>query len=154
MACARLRWFAVAAGALLISSCDPGNATAPTFRPFAIRVGETIDVRDAGFSVKLVSVANDTRCPLGAPCCADCLGNAEVHLEVLRDGETTPLALNTRTVPTEDIITAYLVRVTGLEPPRPLSGDLSQSEYRVTLVVLLAGVLEQAAMRTSGNSGS
>lgn len=132
----RVRWFAVALCALLITSCDAGNPTAPTSRPFVIRVGETIDVRGAGFSVTLVSVANDTRCPLGAPCCADCLGNAEIHLEVLRDGETTPLALNTRTAPTEGIIAAYIVRVTGLEPPRPLDGDISQSEYRVTLVVL------------------
>jgi len=149
----RVRWFTVALGALLITSCDPGNPTAPTSRPFVIRVGENIDVRDAGFSVKLVSVANDTRCPLGAPCCADCLGNAEVHVELLRDGETTPLVLNTRTAPTEGIIAAYIVRVTGLDPPRPFEGDISQSEYRVTLVVLSSGVLEQTAVRAWG-SGS
>lgn len=131
----RLRWCAVALGALLIGACDAGTITAPISRPFVIRVGETVDVRDADFSVKLVSVANDTRCPFGAPCCADCFGNAEIHLEIRRNGETTPLDLNTRTDPTEGTAGAYNIEVTGLEPPRPLTGDISQSEYRAALLV-------------------
>jgi hypothetical protein len=93
-----------------------------------------------------VSVANDTRCPFGAPCCADCFGNAEIHLEILRNGESTPLDLNTRTDPTTGIVTVYTVEVTGLEPPRPLAGDINQSDYRVTLLVLPPNAAQPAAM--------
>lgn len=135
----RLRWFSLAFGALLFVACADGDPTAPVSRPFTLRVGETVTIRGAGFSVKLVGVVNDTRCPFGAPCCFECVGNAQIQLQVIQFSPAD-LTLNTHDSPRTAVITVqYELQVTGLTPSRTVAGDPKQSEYRVSLVVLTPG---------------
>lgn len=110
---------------------------------FSLPLGETAQVRDAGFSLTFLSVPSDTRCPINALCVA--AGNAAVQLAVHFAPPSTltpdlPITLNTTDDPHAARVGGYLVELLALDP-QPVAGQPPPQHYRATLRVATLGAV-------------
>ena len=115
---------------------------------FALAPGETATIKEAGLTIKLVSILNDGRCPSEVECAAS--GPVQISLSAQKDnGTAAELALQTFTdmdgrspamefEGIEDRIEyeGYLIRIVRVLPyPEDLSTFINQNDYRVSFVV-------------------
>lgn len=123
--------------ALLLALASPAGAATPgpqRTRSFQIRVGQTVSLRAYGLSVRLVSVAEDSRCPEGVQCVW--AGNVRLALRLSGSGfGSRRVSLNTATRPTEVNFRGRTLRVVEVTPPKREGRDMGQRDYRVTLEV-------------------
>jgi hypothetical protein len=129
---------------LLIACQKPG---APTEGPaaisanlgteFSLKAGETTTFEDQELTIKLNSVTNESRCPVGLRCVWS--GNAQVNLLVTKAGQPSKkLRLNTLggpKFPIEGKFLDYTITLTGLTPHPVNNNRIAQSNYAATLVV-------------------
>jgi hypothetical protein len=123
---------------LLLASCSSGSpsraTTVPYDEDFALGVGQTAAVSDTDLVVRLVQVADDSRCPEDVQCVT--AGDATVRLAV-RAGRGTEQALELRTFgeAAEARFEAYRIRL-QLLAPRPRDGQpVPPAAYVATLRV-------------------
>jgi hypothetical protein len=108
---------------------------------FTLDLGQTVQIRDAGFSLRFQSVPSDSRCPINAMCVW--AGNAAVQL-VAHFGPSQaltpdlPLILNTTIDPHALPVGGYLVELHALAP-QPVAGQPQPRNYRATLRVTTLG---------------
>lgn len=99
--------------------CDSASPAAPATaalgQDFVIRIGEAATIEGADFTVTLVAVIEDSRCPVDLTCVW--AGNAKVELEVRRAvGESVTLVLNTELEPRATSVGPHELRYVDLAP--------------------------------------
>ncbi|HEX5709419.1 MAG TPA: hypothetical protein VFX96_19105 [Pyrinomonadaceae bacterium] len=105
-------------------------------RSFNIRVGQTVSLRPFGLSVRLMSVTEDSRCPVGVECVW--AGNVRLSLRLSSPGGATRrVSLNTATEPTEVVYRGRRVRILEVRPPKREGRNIRQRDYRIRLEVSL-----------------
>jgi hypothetical protein len=135
----------------LLTACQP--ATLPTVSAeqdteFALAPGQTASISDTGLSIRLIGVTGDGRCPSELECAAS--GPVSLSLSVQMDnGSPVNMDLQTFTdnnglapgmefegIKDRVVYEGFLIRVAGVLPyPVNSSGEIKDSEYRVTLMV-------------------
>jgi len=115
---------------------------------FTLATDQVAALTDAGFSIRLMGVAGDERCPSEIECAIS--GPVSISLSIQEgDGSSTKIDLQTFTdnngrapdgefegINDRAVYKGYLIRVVGVAPyPVNLSNPIEESEYRVTLVV-------------------
>ena len=117
---------------LFIVSCFTTTSPGPLDRQLTLAPGQTSAVKDAGVSIKFVTVTGDNRCPGDAICITG--GSADIRIEVRRGSQAEAHDLRTgdmQAVRSGDL-TIALVEVT----PYPFSTrPIKPEDYRVTLRV-------------------
>ena len=132
------------APALLLScperSSSPDNkADARSVRlnqEFSIRVGQQVTVQGEKLKVKLVSVANDSRCPRDVKCVW--AGNAEVMIHAETKGKSADLKLNTsgaENFPKEVSHQGYKFTLVALSPLPSKDKAIKPADYSATIVI-------------------
>ena len=133
-----LTWL-VLTGVLLLGGHAEGEAqTARVGREFKLKAGRIVTLDGGRLRVRLVRVAEDSRCPVDVDCVW--AGNAGVLFEVGGRGwrEKKTLRLNTNASPErpgEDRYGRYTLKLTALAP-RPRSNQkIAPGQYTATLLV-------------------
>jgi hypothetical protein len=109
-------------------------------REFKLKVGRSVTFEGRDLRLRFVSVADDSRCPIGVNCIW--AGNAAVSVEVAAKGgrEKKTLTLNTsdrEQRPGEGKYGRYTVKLLGLSP-QPRDGRKTEpGEYTATLLITL-----------------
>ena len=136
-----------------LSACQP--ATPPP--PFDATVGESFTlapggmahITDAGYSVTLISVGNDERCPANIECAVS--GPVAVSISIQKDA-STPAQFDMQTFTSEDGMVpkfafegirseveyeGYTIGIVSVLPyPQEFNEKITPKDYRVTFVVL------------------
>ena len=103
---------------------------------FKLRVGQRAAVEGEGFSVRVASVASDSRCPADVTCVW--AGNAEVLIEAEAGGSREGLRLNTHggdEFPKEARHKQYSVGLVALTPHPRTDSKAKAADYVATLVI-------------------
>ena len=103
---------------------------------FRLHVGQRATVDGERFSLRFVSVANDSRCPADVTCVW--AGNAEVLVEANAGGSTASLKLNTLggdKFPKDGKHQHYTVGLVGLSPLPRKDSRIKTTDYEATLVI-------------------
>ena len=115
---------------------------------FVLAPGGTATIKDAGLTIKLISVLSDERCPSEVDCAAS--GPVQISLSAQKDdGATADFALQTFTdaegrspamefegIEDRIVYEGYLIRIVGVLPyPENLSTSIKEADYRVSFVV-------------------
>jgi cytochrome c biogenesis factor len=108
-------------------------------REFKLRAGRTVTLARENLRLRLVRVAEDSRCPTGVACVW--AGNAEVLVEVGTKNRrvSKTLRLNTNASPerpAEDKYRGYTVRLVRLDPHPRAGRKIRQGEYTAALLVV------------------
>jgi hypothetical protein len=136
----------VAALAVFGTACsDSTTPSALLGTDFTVGAGETVDVTDAGLSIKFVRVKSDSRCPTGALCISQ--GNAVAELEVRLSSTPATVYLSTFEQPREAIAGSYNIRLMSLAPLQSTGHPVDPRDYRVTLVVTRSSIVCTADAR-------
>jgi hypothetical protein len=99
-----------------------------------LRVGQQKSMANGKVRVKLISVTEDSRCPVNVDCVW--AGNAKVTVQVVvRGGETKILELNTNTREKGGTADAYRVQLESLTPARRSNRKIRQSDYRAIVSI-------------------
>jgi hypothetical protein len=136
----------------LLTACRPATPPPPVAASqdveFTLAPGQSALLMDTDLTIRLIGVAGDARCPSDIECAVS--GPVSISLSVQKgDGDPAAIDLQTFTdnngrtpglefegVTDRAIHAGYLIRVTGVLPyPAQSTGDIRDSEYRVTLVV-------------------
>jgi hypothetical protein len=115
---------------------------------FALAPGGSATIKDAGLTIKLISVLNDGRCPSQVECTES--GPVQLSLSAQKDnGAAANLMMQTFTnnngrsaamefegITDRIVYEGYLIRIVGVLPyPEDLSTSIRQNDYRVSFVV-------------------
>jgi hypothetical protein len=136
----------------LLTAClpatPPPTVDAALDTEFTLASDQTASITDTGLSIRLIGVAGDGRCPSELECAMS--GPVSLSLSVQMDGgDPVNMDLQTFTdnngrapgmefegIKDRMAYEGYLIRVVGVLPyPVHSSGEVKDSEYRVTLVV-------------------
>jgi hypothetical protein len=105
-----------------------------------LRVGESVEIPGGGPGIRLVDVADDSRCPVDVTCVWE--GDAVAGLEIQDDGEIRGVELHLTardaTGPGHVDVGGYRVAFDGLTPEAREGVAIPQGDYRVTLRVTAA----------------
>jgi hypothetical protein len=100
-----------------------------------IKMGET--VASGNFSIKLDSITNDSRCPMGFNCIWE--GSADAKLIVKKDNNSQTIKLTS--VPITPILRdtatvfSHLIKFISVAPPTKSGVQVQQNEYVIKLLV-------------------
>lgn len=101
---------------------------------FTIKIGQQVEVKDASLRITLISVQEDSRCPVDVECVW--AGNAKLNLEVKRSKKKfISTALNTTLNPREIAYKGYTIKLIRVSPERRASVPVASDEYEATIVV-------------------
>ena len=109
----------------------------------SLKPGERTTLAGEGLTIELVSVSNDSRCPIDAACIRQ--GNAEVTVKLTQGGRpASSLRLNTAAAPgrgkmehpNEANYLNYTIRLTALQPEPKAGTDIPQKAYVAKFIVL------------------
>ena len=115
---------------------------------FVLAPGGTATIKDAGLTIKLISVLSDERCPSEVDCAVS--GPVQISLSAQKNaGATADFALQTFTdtegrspamefegIEDRIVFEGYLIRIVGVLPyPENLSTSIKEDDYRVGFVV-------------------
>jgi len=103
---------------------------------FKLHVEQRATVDGDGFSLRFVSVANDSRCPVDVTCVW--AGNAEVLVEANAGGSTASLKLNTLggdKFPKDGKHQRYTVALVALSPLPRKDRRIKTADYEATFVI-------------------
>ena len=117
-----------------------GSCVTQTFalnKPFDLGVGESLRLSESDFSIKLVAVENESRCPTGAVCIWQ--GNAAAIFEVAKGGASQAITLYTDTgrqdMPNEATIHGRKIRLVELAPYPRQGVRIGKDAYVATLFI-------------------
>ncbi|HZR45465.1 MAG TPA: hypothetical protein VFA47_02080, partial [Candidatus Manganitrophaceae bacterium] len=108
----------------------------------SLRPGERTTLAGEVLTIELVSVSNDSRCPIDAACIRQ--GNAEVTVKLTQDGRPASfLRLHTAAAPgrgkmehpNEANYLNYTIRLTDLQPSPKAGAAIPQKSYVATFIV-------------------
>ena len=137
---------------ILLGSCSPATPPPPlnviTDMEFTLAPGQSAAVIDAVFTIRLLGVSSDERCPLEIECAASGPVTLTITLQKA-PGPPTEYTLQTFTDndgrapqgPFEGIqdrieFEGYLIQVKGVSPfPARTSNEIKDSDYRVSFLV-------------------
>jgi len=127
----------LAAALPLLAACDLSSRTVvanvrdgAADTVFSLRIGQEVRP-DAVLSVILLSVRNDSRCPIDVVCVW--AGNAEVEIGVAFGmGPTRPYVLNTTLDPRSVDLGLYRITLTGLKPDPVSTSPIPPERYVAT----------------------
>ena len=136
---------------ILLVACQP-MAAAPFVAEqdveFALAPGTTATIKDAGLTIKLISILSDGRCPSDVECTES--GPVQISLSAQKDnGTAADLALQTFTdndgrspemefegINDRIVYEGYLIRIVCVLPyPENLSTAIREDDYRVSFLV-------------------
>jgi hypothetical protein len=101
---------------------------------FTLRVGEAQSIAGTGWSLTLVGVPQDSRCPANVFCIR--AGDVTVDLLAAASSGNVPLSLTVDpTGSASASFGTYTVTVTNVAPYPMTPGTIDQADYIVTLVV-------------------
>jgi len=101
---------------------------------FDLKPGQEKLVRSAGVRIKLVEVAEDSRCPQGVNCIW--AGNVRVVLRINGPRKSTRLdKLNTATEPTALALKGRSLSISKVTPPKIIDQKIKPEDYVVTLTL-------------------
>jgi len=109
----------------------------------SLKPGQRTTLRGEALTIELISVSNDSRCPIDATCIRQ--GNAEVNVKVTQGGRPpSSLRLNTSGVPgggkmehsNEASYLNYTIRLTELQPAPKVGATIPQKAYVAKFIVL------------------
>jgi len=139
---------------ILLGSCQSATATPPppltvtTNREFTLAPGQSAALVDAIFTIRLIGIGGDERCPSEIECAAS--GPVSVSFTVQKGGgDLSTITLQTFTdnngrspdnkfegIEDRASYEGYLIRVVGVLPyPEKLNQTIKESDYRVTFLV-------------------
>jgi uncharacterized protein YodC (DUF2158 family) len=107
---------------------------------FKLKVGEQVQIKEAGLRITFSRVAEDSRCPQGVTCIW--AGNGRVILKASRGaGRGRDVQLNTGIEPKHGRVGEYEVRLVNLSPYPREGARIKRDEYVATLLVVKSGSL-------------
>jgi len=131
-----------------ITPTPPPPLTVTRDTEFTLAPGQTAAVIDAVFSIRLIGIGGDERCPSGVECAAS--GPVSVSFTLQKGGgDLTTVDLQTFTdqdgrapdfefegIQDHTSYEGYLVRIVSVLPyPKNLNEKIRDSDYRVTFLV-------------------
>lgn len=124
--------------AMTAAACAPTRPTVPADIPvdsaFELAIGQAVRVRDADATVQLVSVPEDSRCPVSPTIRCVWAGNGRVRLRVERGAQVDTLDLNTTLQPRERLAGTLNLRLVALSPEPTGDKSIPAGDYRARLV--------------------
>jgi len=127
----------------------PEDITATTNSEFTLAFGQMAVLTDAGFSIKLIGVGRDQRCPSEIECAFS--GPVSVSL-LVQAGNETPIELDLQTLTSTDgrspemhfeginnetVYKGYVIRIVSVLPyPVRSFDEIKDSEYHVSFIVI------------------
>ena len=106
------------------------------FKPETVSVksGQKKSVAKGEFSIKFVSVTEDSRCPVDAVCVW--AGNAKVHVKITDPhGGSKMMVMNTNAGTKGDQYNGWAIYLTELTPPSKSGGKIKQKAYSATFSI-------------------
>ncbi|MBC7931762.1 MAG: hypothetical protein H7Z38_14475 [Rubrivivax sp.] len=101
---------------------------------YDVRPGHELKVEEVGLSARLVSVEEDSRCPVGVNCIW--AGNVRIVLSLLPGGsEDGQVSLNTALEPQAITFRGQRITIRKVMPPRIIGETINPDEYVITLAV-------------------
>ncbi len=134
--------FAILLAVAGLAACSPKPAAPPPQapaagaaldQPFALRVGQRATVAGAEVTVRVESVASDSRCPTGVQCVW--AGNAVVRAVLSQGSKAFGAELNTTLDPRSVRYLDYTVSLVSLTPHPAQGSTIEPSEYQATFLV-------------------
>jgi hypothetical protein len=118
--------------AFMIPSCvfsPTSPASVALGEQFQLAYGQCVDIREAGFGITFMAIAEDSRCAEGAVCVWE--GNARVEISV----SNIDVSLNTTLEPRQMSYQGYLIRLLTVNPYPVLGEQIEPEDYVIALVV-------------------
>src|SRR5581483_3803916 len=118
------------------------NPSAVVVGEVSLRPGERTTLAGEVLTIELVSVSNDSRCPIDAACIRQ--GNAEVTVKLTQGGRPpSSLRLDTAAAPgrgktehpNEANYLNYTIRLTALQPAPKAGAAIPQKNYIATFII-------------------
>jgi hypothetical protein len=135
-------FFALAAGALLLTACEEENAASPgnSFQldePVTIAIGESATLQPDNLKITFTSLIEDSRCPTEVVCVWE--GRAVVGLTFTKGNETVIDSLATissaPTPPDTTMVFGRKVKLLEVTPYPQNTAPVPHGDYKVKLVV-------------------
>lgn len=112
-----------------------GVALANNTETVALKMGQKKSVAKRQFTIKLMSVTEDSRCPTDSNCIW--AGNAKVNVKVTDSyGNSKVLEMNTTMGPKGDQFNGYAINLTALTPSPKSGTSIKQRAYTATFSVV------------------
>ncbi|MGD2253519.1 MAG: hypothetical protein PVF70_11455 [Anaerolineales bacterium] len=118
--------------AFMIAGCVSSPASPASValgEQFPLTYGQSVDIREAGFGITFIAVAEDSRCAEGAVCVWK--GNARVEISV----SNIDASLNTTLEPRQMSYQGYLIRLVAVDPYPVLGEQIAPENYVIALIV-------------------
>lgn len=115
--------------ALVVSACATTRSVAPE-ETFTLRVDESARVDVCDFTIRVIDVRNDSRCPVDATCVW--AGDAAIELEITARGRSERIV---RSLADDAASGACAIRIAGLSPQPRQGHAIDRDDYRVALIV-------------------
>ena len=116
-------------------SCETKDAALN--REFKLKVGQEVQVKEAGIKLSLNSIVEDSRCPTGVNCIW--AGNAKISVKLSKaktdTASATSVELNTGAGAKSSTYEGYEVRLVRLDPYPKEGVKISKDAYVATLWV-------------------
>jgi anionic cell wall polymer biosynthesis LytR-Cps2A-Psr (LCP) family protein len=112
------------------------SAAVSAYNPETVTVknGQKKSVPNGEFSIKFLSVTEDSRCPVDANCVW--AGNAKVHVRITdRHGRSKTMVMNTTMGPAGDQYNGWAIYLTELTPAPKSGVVIKQSAYKATFSI-------------------
>jgi hypothetical protein len=116
------------------SAGDAGIESAPGVVSFTLKTGQERFVKSAGVRIKLLEVAEDSRCPQGVNCIW--AGNVRVVVRISGDGRSARSeTLNSATEPRAVQVKKKYLSISKVMPPKIIDREIKPQDYIITLTV-------------------
>ena len=99
----------------------------------SIKSGQRKSVRNGEFTIKFVSVTEDSRCPVDANCIW--AGNAKVQVKITGARGSKTMVMNTNAGPTGDQFDGWAIYLTELTPAPKSSSKIKPKAYKATFSI-------------------
>lgn len=124
-----------------MTSCKTQNtqSTSPQNNDITIGFGKTVKIPDSKISLQFKSIAEDSRCPVGATCVWE--GVAIINMQARSNNEIKDFQIATRDFEPKNALRSveyngYVFTLTDVNPKR---GEKSQTESSITIHYEKAG---------------
>ena len=112
------------------------SAVVLAYKPetLTLKQGQKKSVPNGEFSIKFISVTEDSRCPVDANCVW--AGNAKVNIKITdKNGVSKTMVMNTTMGPKGDQYRGWAIYLTELTPAPKSSVAIKQKAYKATFSI-------------------
>lgn len=105
--------------------------------PFEASVGQQINMNDCDFTLELLEISQDNRCPENATCITAGWVDTKIRLTTKDSSAVKALSfMRTNPEPPDSIYYAgYLIKITKVLPKTQAGAVIAQKDYRLTFTV-------------------